>query len=128
MITLQQLVRSIRNTDRLNGVITKEQAQQRATHTGSVTSISLMGTSSQGYTVTKALFFTDDYCFGHNVLPEGWVPATTSLPMHVVPRPALPSGCISTVDDYLTVFHDKETVIIETLEELVKYVNEELTK
>lgn len=123
MITLQQLVKSIRNTDKLNGVITKEEAQQRADSAVSIMSYSITGETADGYMCTKALFFTDDYLFGHNVLPKGWVGSIVDIPMRVVPRPELPSGWINTVDDYITVFHDKDTVIIETLEELVDYVN-----
>lgn len=120
MITMQQLVRSIR---KYNGVITKEQAASLLSRHGRITTRSVSGDNSKGHCIEKVVFFSDDHCFGHNVLPKEWVPVTTYLPLSCVPRPGLTDGVIRTVEDYITVYHDPETLVIETMEELVDYVN-----
>lgn len=123
MITMQQLVRSIHNTDKCEGVITKERAAQLAKVQGTITTYSIMEVGPDDYYVTKALFFSDTYNFGHNVLPKEWVSMTTRVPNTCAPRPEWPSGIIRTPGDYLIVFGDPETLVIETMEELVDYVN-----
>lgn len=120
---MQQLVSSIRNPDKQNGVITKSQASVLLSMRGSITTHSVSGDSPKGHCICKAVFFSDDHCFGYGVLPEQWVPCTTYLPLSCVPRPSLPGGVIRTVEDYVSVFHDPETLVIETLEELMNYVN-----
>lgn len=123
MITVQQLVRSIRNPDKHDGVITKGQASFLLARHGRITTHAVSGDNSKGHCISKAVFFSDDHCFGYNVLPKEWVPGTSYLPFTCVPRPGLPDGVVRTVEDYITVFHDPETLVIETMEELVDYVN-----
>lgn len=123
MITVQQLVKSIRNPGKHDGVITKDQAASLLASHRRITTHTLSGDSSKGQCISKAVFFSDDHCFGLDVLPNGWVPATSYPPFTCVPRLGLPSGVVRTVEDYITVFHDPETLVIETMEELVDYIN-----
>ena len=123
MITIEQLVKSIRNPDKHDGVITKDQATSLLASHGRITTHTVSGDNYKGRCISKAVFFSDDHCFGLDVLPSGWVPGTSYLPFTCVPRPGLSSGVVRTVEDYITVFHDPETLVIETMEELVDYIN-----
>lgn len=123
MITVQQLVKSIRNPDKYDGLITKGQASFLLSRHGYITTHTVSGDNSKGYCISKVVFFSDDHSFGYGVLPKEWVPCTSYLPFACVPRPGLPDGVVRTVEDYITVFHDPETLVIETMEELVDYVN-----
>lgn len=38
-------------------------------------------------------------------LGPGWVPRTIDLPMKVVPRACVPDGLVTTVEEYIQVFH-----------------------
>jgi hypothetical protein len=62
----------------------------------------------------KEYFFSTDHCQGvKGVYPEGpdWVPTTFSLPHWVVPRPSLPSGWVSTVEELVLIyFHDSREI------------------
>jgi len=126
MITLEQLVQTIRNPDKFKGVLTKEEASADAIKRGRVYEITLNGTSANGYHIAKAAFFTDYYSFGYGVLPSGWISSSIRIPHSVTQRPSLPSGRVITLNDYMSVYLDPETVVIETIEDLVKYVNGEV--
>lgn len=71
---------------------------------------------------TQDFFFTDDYCLGVGYLPDDWVPCTTQLPTHVVPRENLPDGVVDTLDKYILVFHP-EGRLIESVDELIDLLN-----
>jgi hypothetical protein len=50
-------------------------------------------------------------------LGKDWIPMSLSLPYKVKPRPSCPSGIVSTVEDYIAVFCDGETLIECPVEE-----------
>lgn len=50
----------------------------------------------------KEYFFSTDHCQATS--PEGFIPTSFSLPMSVVPRPELPSGLITTVEELVRIF------------------------
>lgn len=95
------------------GVLSREEAKSRAQRTGTVIIISSMK--------DKTFFYSDDHCFGYKVLPDNFVPCTTSLPMSVVAREGLEDGIIDTLEKYESVFCDGYTRI-ESLEQLALYV------
>lgn len=128
MYKVQDFIKTIRNTSTSEGVITIDAAQARVDKYRSLESVSVMGSNPEGFLVTNAIVFVDCYSFGFGVLPSGWVSSSTGLPMRCEPRPELPSGIISTVQDYMTVFHDKETVVLQSIQELVDYLNKENDK
>lgn len=68
------------------------------------------------------MFFTDNACFGRNLLPRDWVPVSHYGVITVVPRPSLPDGVVSSIEDYLTIFGDGFT-ILESVEELCEVLN-----
>lgn len=65
--------------------------------------------SIQDCTDGKIFFFMEDYCFGVNVLPKQFVPASTIWD--------------GSIDDFIDRFH-KDKKQIHTVEELVDYLNE----
>lgn len=70
-------------------------------------------------------FFISDYLFGVRVLPENFVPSSTTVPMNVKPRPGVKNGRINSIDAYNSVFHsDDEERCIESIEDLVQYLNQ----
>lgn len=123
MYTIQDLVRTIRNPELHKGVITTQEAQGRVNRHRSMMQLSIMGNNNLGYCVTKAVVFIDCYEFGYGVLSKKWVSSSTHFPMHIVPRPELPSGVVATVEDYMKIFHDEETVVLQTTQEFVDYLN-----
>ncbi len=123
MYEIKDLVQTLRNPDRNKGIITKKEAQDRVDKGRGIMSLTISGDNSKGFCIAKAAMFIDDYMFGYKGLSTKWVPSSTHLPMNVVARPELPSGVISTVEDYITIFHDDETVLLETIEDLVTYLN-----
>lgn len=42
---------------------------------------------------------------------DSFVPVTFSLPISVAPRPSLPSGVVSNLEEYIKIFHDDEKEI-----------------
>lgn len=75
----------------------------------------------------NVMFFTNDHCFGYkhgtHYLGEDFVPSTFYLPSRVVPRPGLESGIVSTLADLMLVYVDKDERIIESIEELLIFIN-----
>jgi hypothetical protein len=128
MYKIADLVKTIRNLDKNKGIITIEEAQRRADAYKSIQQLTISGDNTKGYCISKAVVFIDDYMFGYKVLPKEWVPSSTRLPVCVVPRPELPSGLITNVEDYMKVFHDEETVVLQTMEDFVEYLNKENDK
>jgi hypothetical protein len=53
------------------------------------------------------------FCTHHSGygLGDDWVPVSFNLPMNVVPRPALPSGLITNLDEYRRIFLADDTEI-----------------
>jgi len=54
-------------------------------------------------------FFSTDHCQEHGL--EGFVPGTAYLPFDIVPRPALPSGVVATVQELVMIFHSNQKEI-----------------
>lgn len=79
--------------------ITKEDAQKMIEERGMVITVHLDG-------------LEDFYFASSHSGPEGSVPVTCCLPMHVVPREGLESGLITNVDEYLHVFHQNDRLLI----------------
>jgi len=52
---------------------------------------------------TDEYFFTTDHCQKHN-LGNSWVPCTTTIPITVAVREALPTGIVNNKEDYKKVF------------------------
>lgn len=123
MITIEQLQAS-RTSERFGygriftapskGLLTKAEAQERIETNRRLVSISSF---TEG-----VYFFADDHCYGFEVLPDHFVSSTSSLPMAVTARESLPTGIITNIDEYISIFyHDQR--LIESLEELVEFVN-----
>lgn len=72
-------------------------------------------------------WFSNNHQFGYKSDKEHilkCVPCTTSLPMRCEPREAVSDGVISTVDQYIAVFHSSINKIhISSFEELVKLID-----
>lgn len=72
-------------------------------------------------------WFSNNHQFGYKSDKEHilkCVPCTTSLPMRCEPRESAPDGVISTVDQYIAVFHSGINKIhINSFEELVKLID-----
>ena len=96
----------------IKGVLSKKETEER--FKGSVDVITNVE--------TQDFFFTDDYCLGVDYLPDVWVPCTTQLPTHVVPRENLPDGVVDTLDKYILIFHP-EGRLIESVDELIDLLN-----
>lgn len=100
---------------RLNkGVLTSKEAMQRTHDARTLISFSAIN--------HKVFFFSDDHCFGSGKLPKWFVPSTSTLPMHVVPRPSLPDGWIKNTEDYIKIFY-QDYRQITSMEELVEFLN-----
>ena len=54
---------------------------------------------------TKEFFFSTSSFLQEPPLEE-WVPVTFRLPYHVVARPKVPDGLITTKEQYVAIFHD----------------------
>lgn len=99
---------------RLYGVLTSEQMQQYGEKHGTITVIANRK--------LRMFFFTTDHCFGYPALDGSFVPSTMSFPMTVVPRPSVPDGVITTIEQWITVF-ESDSLQITTIEELVNLLN-----
>ena len=116
-ITLMNLVSTcFRHGKQSQGVLTTEQALVRARHTKTIVSVS---SRKDG-----VFFFTDDHCFGYPHLSNDFVPRTSSFPMQVVPREGLEDGWVTTIEQFIAVFHDDEKQI-KTIEELISLIDGE---
>lgn len=103
------------------GVLTKQEAQERVSRNGRLEIMTEVGAANG----RNAFFFVDDYCLGQGILPDRFVPSSCNLPMSVTPRVGLPSGKVTNVDEYLTIFRSRVTDHpIESLDDLVAYLNE----
>lgn len=100
-----------RNYDR-KGVLTKEEASIRSNESYDIITI-----ENDDY-----FFFSDDHCFGVNVLPEQWCPCTVSFPLHVTPRDSVPDGIVCTIEQFLSVFN-KHQIQINSVDELIDIIN-----
>ena len=98
------------------GVLNLAEANERIRDARSLTTI----TSSSD----NVVFITDDHCFGYGVLPNHYVPGTSCIPLQVVAREELPTGVITSAEEYLLIFN-KENRYIASIEELVKFLNGE---
>lgn len=96
------------------GVLTLKEAQDRVNRTRYVEVISSI--------TDKAFFFTDDYCFGHGVLPKHYVPSSTKLPMEVTKRETLPSGLVTDIHEFIAIFQDGYK-LITSVDQLVQFLN-----
>lgn len=84
---------------------------------------------SRNFTVIanqEVFWFSDDYCMGID-LPQEFVPSSTQCPCRVVPRDELPSGLITTVEEYIRIFESNRRQIT-SIEELVDYLNNKFVK
>jgi hypothetical protein len=83
----------------------------------------------------KVLFFPNDYCFSigerkgadyERLLPDEFVSSSSTISDRhmVVPRPGLEDGIVNTLDKLLFL-HYKDYRIIESIEELVDFMNNE---
>lgn len=97
------------------GVLTSQEAYIRALGKHrSVISISSLE--------DNVFFFSDDHIFGYKVMPKTFVPGTTQFPMSVAPRECVPDGIISTIEQYIEVFHKGQRQIT-SIEELAVYLD-----
>lgn len=95
------------------GVLTSEEAFSRAEQEKCIVVI-----SDNDY-----FFFSDDHCFGVNVLDETqWCPCTSNFPMYVAPREGLEDGYIDTVAKYIKVLC-KDMKQITSIGDLVDLLN-----
>ena len=73
---------------------------------------------------TKYYFFSNDHCFGYidemNKLKA--VPWTISIPMLVKPREILPSGTVTSVDEFIAIFYPDE-ILIDDFMQLVELID-----
>ena len=70
----------------------------------------------------KQYFFSTDHCQGvklkgnkvvrKSIIPKDFVPVTYCLPNSVVPRPELPDGIVRTKEDYVKIFCEGETEVL----------------
>ena len=104
------------------GIITKEEARLRAAKLGYVNFAAEMLYDEKQERSIGVGFFLDDYCFGVGILPNRFVPGSTTLPLRITPRQEFPDGRIRNVDEYLAFFH-KGQQLIESVDELVEYLN-----
>lgn len=98
------------------GVLSLAEANQRINNIGRLTTM----TSSED----NVVFITDDHCFGYSVLPKHYVPVSACMPLQIVVREELPSGLVTSAEEYLTIFN-KENRYIDNIEELVDFLNGE---
>lgn len=99
-----------------NGVLTAKEAEERAKGAGTVI--------TQSSSKRKVFFFTDDHIFGYPVIPNDFVSCTSQFPMQVEPRAELPTGLITSIDEYITIFEHGRTQLT-SIEELVNLLNSE---
>ena len=115
MITQAMLESTLRPGEK--GVLTLEEAKQRlAAGNLNVMTLSTVGFEHEYYC------FTDNYCFGGNLLPYHIVPACTTLPIMVAPREGVEEGIVDTIEKLMRVFNYDEK-LVETMEDWVKVVN-----
>ena len=116
MFTVEQLMNA---SHRPSSVISKADAQ------GRMMALSRQGTFISVVNRSKGVaFFTNDHCFGYDVLPDDFTSCTSVVPQTVVPRKGLESGVITNIDEYVAVYYD-DCRIIESTQELVDYLNNE---
>lgn len=99
------------------GVLNSEEALQQALETKRLIIHSSVD--------EKIFFFSDNHCFGYEVLPSHFVPCTAVFPLQVWPRDSLPDGWIRTIEQYIEVFCSGERQIT-SIEELVEYLDKEV--
>ncbi len=114
MFTADMLKKASSSTKALLGVLTSEEAFERAKRTETIVSI--------GSNKDNVFFFADDHVFGCSVLPKDYVPSTMSFPIYDEPRPAAPTGWIATIDQWIEVF-EKDAKQLKTIDELVELLN-----
>lgn len=97
-------------------ILTIEEAKQR---TNTVIDHSFVGE------VENVMFFSSVHSSFNGLLPECCVPATTTLPFSIVPRPGFENGRVETAEDYIRFLLQgfRRPRILETVEELVDYLN-----
>lgn len=97
-------------------ILTIEEAKQR---TDTVIDHSFVGEDE------NVMFFSNAHSSFNGLLPECCVPATTTLPFWIVPRPGFENGRVETVEDYIRFVRQgfRRSRILETVEELVDYLN-----
>lgn len=100
-------------------VLTTEEALQRAMQFGTIITVSVYSTDTND----QKWFFTDNHLFGYGVIHKNFVPCTSGFPMNVIPREGLESGVISTIEDYIKIFHAEGTQLT-TVEEVVQLSNQ----
>ena len=98
----------------IKGVLTLKEAQDRVNRTRYVEVVTSI--------TDNAFFFTDDYCFGHGVLPKHYVPSSTKLPMEVTKRETLPSGLVTDIHEFIAIFQDGYK-LITSVDQLVDFLN-----
>ena len=72
-------------------------------------------------------FFSDDHCFGVDVLPENWVHCTVTFPLSVKARAGLEDGIVDTIEKYIFVFQRDDRQIC-CIDELINVLNKGETK
>lgn len=105
--------------------LTKEQAQERL--------VKMLENNYHGTVITHTImvgfaryyFFSNDHCFSYidekNKLHA--VPCTSTIPMSVKPRETLPSGVVTSVDEYITIFHHDE-ILVDNFMQLVELIDQ----
>ena len=98
----------------MKGLLTTQEAQERVERYGYVMVIA--------DTRHDVFFFTDHYSFGYDVLPDHFVPSRTLLPLSVTLREDLPSGHVTTAEQYIRAF-ERDRRQLSSLEELADHLN-----
>lgn len=106
--------------NRYKGVLTRQEIAEKLKNAVGQKSISTI--TYTGKNGDSVMFFTDDHCFGHPVLPKCFVSSTTSFPISVKERPGIEDGWVDSPDKYILVFHQNDR-LIETVDELVDFLN-----
>lgn len=123
MLIIQHLISS--PTHNKNAIfLTKQQAQERLDkmqETYGHGSVSSMSFDIDGVVY---FFFSNDHCFGYinNRNKLDCVPCTTNIPMTVKPRECLPSGVVTTVAEYISIFH-RDEILIDDFMQLVELID-----
>lgn len=74
----------------------------------------------------NVVFFSTNHIYLYRLLPVNCVSCTTTLPLRIAPRPGFETGVLRNGEDYIrfTKHCNPRTRILESVEELVDYLNE----
>lgn len=110
-----------------NSAMAKNLAKSGKQVKGVLTSEEMQAKVDAGQTITcirdnNIFFFSDDYCIGVKYLPECICSSSTVIPHNVAPREEFPSGVVTNVKDYISIYQ-KDKRHIQTVDELIDYLN-----